>query len=440
MKNYRIVRINGLYYQDIIQSFLDQNPDYSNNSYDDQLRKLFQTSPMLSDALTQSFRNLGQEAFELVFDFEVLQKQWAKENGIQYSMDNWKFDIMLSQISVWKPDVIYFQGTELARPGIFASKHKSSNLPEILKNNFPFLRLIVMFSGYPCGEERVKGVDILFAGSPSLVTLYRKMGMDPNLLYHSFDESIINKLNIHDKQFEFTFAGSSRAPESRYWALKQLMEETNLEMWLSEDKQDYKKPTRSSYCKGMIKSFVMNSLSVLNTDTLYKCSDSKYLRQRWRSVIAEKIFDTHFAEGLSSRKVQMRSLPIQSMKEYYPDRCHAPVMGMDMYNILYQSKVTFNKHADAARGGVGNIRLFEATGVGTCLLTDKGNNMVDLFEEDREVVTYASVDEAVEKVKYLLGNREVAEEIAKAGQNRTLKDHTVKARCRLIDDLIQANL
>ena len=81
--------------------------------------------------------------------------------------------------------------------------------------------------------------------------------------------------------------------------------------------------------------------------------------------------------------------------------------------------------------------MFEATGVGTCLLTDTGQNMPDLFEEDKEVVTYRTVDEAVDKANYLLDHPDEAEQIAKAGQARTLRDHTIMKRSKQMDDVIQ---
>ena len=81
-----------------------------------------------------------------------------------------------------------------------------------------------------------------------------------------------------------------------------------------------------------------------------------------------------------------------NLSELYSDRCFAPVAGIDMYTLLHQSRLTFNKHTDQAGNCVGNMRMFEATGVGTCLLTDTGNNLPDLFEEDREVVTYRTID------------------------------------------------
>ena len=37
-------------------------------------------------------------------------------------------------------------------------------------------------------------------------------------------------------------------------------------------------------------------------------------------------------------------------------------------------------------GSAGNIRMFEITGVGSCLLTENFNNIPQLFDIDKEVV------------------------------------------------------
>ena len=430
MKNYRIVRLAGLHYQHTVQSFLGKIPDFSQKSYDNQLKYLFQDSPIYSDGFSRSFHHLGQEAFELIFDFEILQKQWAKENGIQYTPENWMFEIIMAQIAALKPDVIFFQGTELAIPGRFVKGRESFTLPEILIEKFPFIRLVVMFSGYPCMADRIKGVNILFACVPSLVKFYLKMGFDPILLYHSFDESIINKLNVRDKQYGFTFTGSSRASESRYWALRQLMEETNLEIWLYENLLHQR-----NSLKRVLHSFMINSIVVINPKIMEKYEYSDFLPQWLQNIFKKKVNEAYIGN-----MVHIRKEPIKYFREDYPDRCHIPMMGIDMYNLLHQSIITFNKHTDAAKGDVGNMRMFEATGVGTCLLTDTGRNISDLFEEDKEVVTYRTIDEAVEKVNYLLDHPDEAEKIAKAGQARTLKDHTIMNRCQQIDEVIQANL
>jgi spore maturation protein CgeB len=108
-----------------------------------------------------------------------------------------------------------------------------------------------------------------------------------------------------------------------------------------------------------------------------------------------------------------------------------------MFQQLASSKVSFNKHTFAASGTVDNIRLFEGTGVGTCLLTDAGSNLSQLFEVDQEVVDYSSIDECKEKLRYLLLHDAVRKEIAIRGQKRTLRDHTALQRALKLDMLIQ---
>jgi spore maturation protein CgeB len=86
------------------------------------------------------------------------------------------------------------------------------------------------------------------------------------------------------------------------------------------------------------------------------------------------------------------------------------------------------------------MRLFEATGVRTCLLTDWKENLSELFEIDREVVTDKSVNECIEKVEWLLENPQERELIAKAGQARILKDHTFAQRAVQLDEIIRKAL
>lgn len=84
--------------------------------------------------------------------------------------------------------------------------------------------------------------------------------------------------------------------------------------------------------------------------------------------------------------------------------------------------------------------LFEATGMGVCVLTDTGRNMMDLFEVDSEVVTYSSTSEAIFKANYLLQNLLKAEEIAAVGREKTLTKHTTAHRCEQINEIIRSRL
>jgi hypothetical protein len=121
----------------------------------------------------------------------------------------------------------------------------------------------------------------------------------------------------------------------------------------------------------------------------------------------------------------------------YPNRCKKGLFGIPFYSIINNSNIILNKHAEICNGNVGNMRLFETTGVGTCLLTDSGSNMNDLFEPDEEVVTYSSEDELFQKLKFLNNNQSIRESIAKAGQKRTLKDLSLKLRCHQISEALR---
>jgi spore maturation protein CgeB len=428
MKNYRILRIAGIHNSSAVENWLQKKTEFVNSSYDKMLKQFFNNSIMYSDGFSSSFKTLGQESYELLADFGIVQQQWARENGFRYSTENWMFEILMAQIKAIKPDIIYLQGNEWSIPGLFFHERPNDNLIKILKDEYSFIKKLIVFSGYPCGAERIKGVDILFAGSPSLMRLYQEMGFDPILLYHSFDNSIINKLNGQDKQYGFTFAGSTRAPESRYWALRQLMDETDLQAWIYE----YSFGNGPQTLKQKIHSTLKRGFSVFSDRQVNGFDELKIIPRKFRNIFLDISRERMAFKGVKKNKGDVIHL-----SELYPDRCFAPVAGIDMYNLLHESRITFNKHADLSLGCVGNMRMFEATGVGTCLVTNAGYNMQDLFEPDKEVVTYRTVDEAVEKANYLLDHPDEAEQIAKAGQARTLRDHSIMNRSKQINDVIQ---
>jgi spore maturation protein CgeB len=114
-------------------------------------------------------------------------------------------------------------------------------------------------------------------------------------------------------------------------------------------------------------------------------------------------------------------------------RCfQGEVWGADMYQVLRRSRITLNSHIDLAGREAGNMRLFEATGVGAFLLTDFKDNLDTLFAPAREVATWHSVADCLDKIGYFLDNEAERATVARAGQDRTLAEHTFAARTREI--------
>jgi hypothetical protein len=121
-------------------------------------------------------------------------------------------------------------------------------------------------------------------------------------------------------------------------------------------------------------------------------------------------------------------------------RHHGEVWGLDMYRSLARSHVTLNRHIDVAENNANNMRLFEATGVGTMLLTDRKDNLGELFEIGKEVVAYSSPEEAAELIQYYLAHPNEAQAISKAGQARTLREHTYRHRMEELVPILQKYL
>jgi len=125
---------------------------------------------------------------------------------------------------------------------------------------------------------------------------------------------------------------------------------------------------------------------------------------------------------------------------------HGESWGLAMYQVLQCSRITLNRHAHIDVRGrtehryANNMRLYEATGVGTCLLTEDHENLSDMFDLGREIVTYASDAECVEKLRSLLESVELRRRIAAAGQRRTLRDHTYGRRMEELLGIVTRHL
>jgi spore maturation protein CgeB len=108
------------------------------------------------------------------------------------------------------------------------------------------------------------------------------------------------------------------------------------------------------------------------------------------------------------------------------------VYGLGQYELLRGARTTINIHAGLAKNYAANMRLFEATGIGTCLMTDASRDIADFFEPDFEAVTFSSVAEAVEKARFIVDHPDEADKIAAKGHQRTLRDHTFAARAPIL--------
>lgn len=119
------------------------------------------------------------------------------------------------------------------------------------------------------------------------------------------------------------------------------------------------------------------------------------------------------------------------------ERHHGEAWALEMYQVLHQADIVLNHHLDLAEGFANNMRLYEATGVGSLLVTDWKSNLGEIFEPGSEVVAYHHADEAIELIKYYLEHADERKQIAGAGQRRTLREHSYSARMQELSSILE---
>jgi spore maturation protein CgeB len=91
-----------------------------------------------------------------------------------------------------------------------------------------------------------------------------------------------------------------------------------------------------------------------------------------------------------------------------------------------------NVWGDGAPGSplIPHVRLrdFEAPMSRTCYLTGYTEEIAQFYELGREIDTYRSTDELVDKARFYLANPDLAESMRQAGYERALRDHTWRRR------------
>lgn len=102
-------------------------------------------------------------------------------------------------------------------------------------------------------------------------------------------------------------------------------------------------------------------------------------------------------------------------------------------DIIQNSKIALNTVSPTEIEGV-NVRTFEYAGAGGFQLMEYKKALPELFVIDKEVVTYKTTDEMIEKIDYYLQHEKERNEIAEAGKIRAWKDHDYQKRlARLIN-------
>jgi len=115
-----------------------------------------------------------------------------------------------------------------------------------------------------------------------------------------------------------------------------------------------------------------------------------------------------------------------SLKDTYQGRA----WGKKYYEVLLRSKITLNRHGEIAGLYANNMRLYEATGCGCCLVTNAAVNMARILRPMDECVVYRDHTDLAKQLWILQNDDDYRKEVAAAGQKRCLAEHTYAHRAK----------
>ena len=99
--------------------------------------------------------------------------------------------------------------------------------------------------------------------------------------------------------------------------------------------------------------------------------------------------------------------------------------------VFHCSKINLNPSLRIIQSGI-PLRAFDIMGAGGFLLSNYQPELLEFYENERELVIYQSLEDAVEKIDFYLKHEDLRVEIAKKGREKTLMEHSLQSRMKEI--------
>jgi len=399
--SFRLFSISSMY-QGSLDSFYNNHPIVRNLSYKEHLDILIEDTTEFVGSYIRNFRKLAIEAECLIANDFQLQSKWAVEKGLKRDK---KEEIILEQVKSYAPDILLIENLSVVSPGLLKNIRQEVKSVRIIIANHcaPFNYKVL---------ESLKDVDFVFTCTPGLKSAIEELGKKSYLVYHGFDTEILKRINSVSAlpKNDFVFSGSLISGgdfhSQRIRLIERILHENiPIDLYVNLE----------------------NNFRIRAKQAIYLFSS--FLKK----IRMEKLFNSY--QFLLYGKTWVDSYSDTLLKHKKP-----PVFGIDMFNLFMNSRVVLNFHIGIAGDYAGNMRMFEVTGVGSCLLTDNKKNMSDLFIPGSEVVVYDNDEDCIHKINWLLDHDDERKSIAIAGQQKTLAYHTVANRCSSIVDIINNEL
>lgn len=333
------------------------------------------------------FRRNNTETIMLCLNNPFQQKAWCRENHFTPKTKEIDFEIIVEQLKRFKPthlfvfDVCYYSN--------FKRLEKIENL-------CPSLKVKIAWYGAPVDSYNVlRKYNLVITPSVIIKEELNRNGFNCEYLSHAFEPKVLDLISKKDRKNKLCFIGSL----------------TQGEIWHEE---------RIKYLESFLKEMDMDIYSEILKPSIGLKFKKKLIS--YRHEICRYISKYNKSNKRIKYYSSKKNLPIYDriQKSTILNHIKPAVYGLDMMNLLSSYTLTFNMHIPLAKNFAGNMRLTEATGLGTCLLSDHKKNNKEYFGQFEEYCTYKTVSECVEKIIYLKNNTNLIKMISSELQSETL--------------------
>ena len=404
----RLTRVTWLY-PAYLRRFYAERRVLAGRGYAEQRAAFALDGFSCGDAWAEALAPMGWSTEDHLFNALPLQRAWARERGVRWPGVGPALAVAEAQVEEARPDVLWIDDC--------ASFDERT--VERLRARCAPRCLLVGWAGAPvAGRARLAPYDLVLSNIPEYVRRLREEGLRAEHVHHAFDPRVLERLGaVATGAIPVSFVG-------------QIVRDMHLER------------ERLLLSLAEVTRPLVFSPSAELRPRLLASSAAKYV-----GAMAGRVLDRFGALALADRGPAVVSKLLRSRSRHllpvHPRlwRSMRPaVFGLEMYRTLARSAVSLNVHAEHSPESASNMRLFEATGVGSCLLTDWKSNLPDLFRLDEEVIAFRGAQECIEKVRWLLDHPAARAEVARKGQARTLRDHTFARRALALDRVLRAAL
>lgn len=101
----------------------------------------------------------------------------------------------------------------------------------------------------------------------------------------------------------------------------------------------------------------------------------------------------------------------------------------EMPKIFACSRINLNPSLRIIQTGI-PLRAFDIMGAGGFLLSNRQEELLELFQDEEEVVVYEGVEDAVDKIAFYLQHEDIRRKIAENGKVKTLSEHSLQGRMK----------